>query len=268
MRVLGVIMALAIALGGLAAIPLLAETAEGCSWTGPDLDSVLDTTLPRVDLEGSLGSEVIEFLHEAGAPISFISGTAEDPEVRFRHPAGATIRDLLEDVMAQAPGYRLGVVDGKLVIYPFGEGYDELVDLGDPYKAKRASALVSVLRELRSKSPPIIGLRLPTFKSLAGAYGDLISVGGVRSVVEHLVSLAAGRPYLTFLIVRRTDGSMDSSLGWAEMIKELLIEAPDKVAIGTEFQVVPRVILADGTAVTLIGTACGVESEQRFDPEG
>jgi hypothetical protein len=242
------------------AIPLPAETFEGCSWTGPDLDWVLERTLPALDVEGSLSSDVVEFLHRAGVPISFISRSAEDPEVRFQHPEGATVRDLLEDVLVQAPGYRLDVVNGKPVIYPISEGYDALIDLGDPYQAKRASALLSVLPELRSKSPALSSLRLPTFKWLTG-YGDLIVVGGVRTVVEHLVSLVAGRPSFALLILRRADGLMDSGLSKVDIIRDFFLEAPKKVKIGAKFQAVPRVVLADGSLVTLIGSGCGVEYE-------
>jgi hypothetical protein len=117
-----------------------------------------------------------------------------------------------------------------------------------------------VLGELRSKSPQLRGLRLPTLRGpFAGLYGDLISVEGPRTVVEHLVSLVAGSPSATFVVRAAADSSMEFGLLWADVIEDLLLEAPRKVEIGTEFQVVPRVILADGTPVTLIGPGCGVD---------
>ncbi len=252
---------LGILLCGMAASPLHAETFEGCSWTGPDPDWIFDRTLPAVDLVGTLGSEVIGFLHDAGTPVSFISATAKPPEVRIQSSEPTTIRELLDEVTTQTPGYQLDVVDGKLVIYPLGEGYDALVDLGNPREIKRVSALFSVIRELRSKSLVLRGLRLPTLRPFGGLYGDLISVGGARTVVEHLASLVAGSPSATFLMLAGADGSMDFGLMWADVIEDLLLVVPEKVEVREEFQVIPRVIIAGGTPVTLIGLGCGVDYE-------
>ena len=253
--------ALGILLCGLAALPLGAETFEGCSWAGPDLEWALDRILLPVDLVGSFGSrEVIDLLHDSGAPISFISRVAKDPEVRFQRSEATTVRELLEEVMAKTPGYRFDVISGKLVIYPSDDGYDTLVEIGDPREAKRASALFSVLRELRSKNSVLRSLRLPGLTGpFGGIYSDMISVGGARTVIEHLVSLVAGSPSTAFWIHNRADGSMEFGLLWADVIEDLLLEAPKKVEVGKEFQVVPRVILVDGTPVTLIGPGCGVD---------
>lgn len=267
-------LALGILLCGMAASPVRAEAFEGCSWAGPDPEWALDRTLPTVDLVGSLGfREVIDLLHDSGSPISFISMAAKDPDVRFQRSETTTIRELLDEVMAQTPSYRLDVVSGKLVIYPLDDGYDALVEIGESREEKRVSALFSILTELRSKSPVLRDLRLPTLRPFGGIYQDLISVGGVRTVVEHLVSLIAGSPSATFVIRRRADSSMEFSLMWADVIEDLLLEAPKKVEVGTEFQVVPRVILADGTSATLIGSGCGVEYETnesllKVDPGG
>ncbi len=243
------------------ASPLCAVKFEGCSWTGPKPDWTLDRTLPWVDVVGSLGSrEVMGLLHDSGASISFIAGAGEDPTIRYQSSGPTTVRELVDEMIAETPGYRLDVVGDKLVIYPVGVGYDALVEIGDYRKEKRVMALGEVLRELRSKSPVPSGLRLPTLRPFSG-YGDLISVGGVRTVVEHLVSLVAGSPSASFLIRPRTDGSMQFSLMLAKVIDDLILEAPKKVEVGAEFQVVPRVFLVDGTPVTLIGSGCGVRLE-------
>jgi hypothetical protein len=244
---------------GMATSLVRAETFAGCSWAGPDLDWALDMTLPTVDLAGSLGSEVIDLLLDAGVPISFISGTTEDPDVSFQRSEPTTVRELLGWVMAQTPGYRLEVVNGKFVIYPQDYRFDEFVRIGDSREARRAMALFPVLRELRSKSPVLHSLGLPTLKPWAGIYRDSISVGGGRTVVEHLVSLVAGSHSATFVIRAWANSPMEVGLMWADVIEDLLLVAPKKVEVGAEFQVVPRIILADGTPVTLIGLGCGVD---------
>ncbi len=250
---------LGVLLGGIGATSLLhAETVGDCSWPGPDPDWILDRPLPRVDVVGPLGSrEVLDLLLDSGASISLISGAGKDPDVRFQRLESTTVRELLDEMIAQTPGYRLDVVGGKLVIYPYDSGYDAFVEIGDYRKVKRVAALGEVLRELRSKSPVLSGLQLPTLRPFGG-YGDLISVGGVRTVVEHLVSLVAGSPSASCVILPRADGSMQFSLVLAKVIDDFLLEAPKKVKVGAEFQVVPRVFLVDGTPVTLIGSGCGV----------
>ncbi len=261
-RVTGCRMALALGvmLCGVGAIsPLRAETVGDCSWAGPDPDWILDRPLPAVDLVGSLGSEFIDLLYEAKAPIAFISMATEDPEVRFQRSEATTVRDLLDEVLAQTPGYRLEVVGGKLVIYPFEGGFDALVDLGNPREETREAAWFSVSRELSSKVPELHDFRAIHGRRSGGSWIDEISVGGARTVVEHLVSLAAGSPSVTFLMVPGRTGAMRLYLTWIQVIEDILPEAPGKVKVGEVFQVVPRVILAGGTPVTLIGPGCGVE---------
>lgn len=244
------------------ASPLYAETFEGCSWAGPKPEWTLDLTLPEVNLAGALGSrEVIGRLHAAGVSVSFISAAGAGPEVDFKRFEPISVRELLDELMAQAPDYRLSVVGGKLVIYPLDSGYDELVEVGDSREEKRIAAFDKVIKELRSKSPVLDGLRLPTLRPFGGLYGNLISVGGVRTVVEHLVSLVTGSPSANFVIRPRKDGAMQYGLMWADVVEALRLEMPRRVEVGEEFQVVPRVFLVDGTPVTLIGSGCGVRLE-------
>ena len=167
--------------------PLFAESVEGCSWNEPVPSWALDRTLSEIDLAGPVGAEVIPFLHEAGVPISFISMADDEPEVRIRHTGTISIRELLEDVLAQAPDYRLEIVSGKLVIYPF-EGFDALVDLGNLHETTRADAWITVFRGLRSKTRELREIRTVLRGPFYGLWDDLISVGGVRSAIEHLVS--------------------------------------------------------------------------------
>ena len=241
-----------------ATVPVPAETFEGCSWAGPEPELILDRTLPAVDLMGSLGSEVIDFLHGVGAPVAFISRAAEDPDVRFQRSGATTIRELIDEVLAQAPGYRLGVVGRKLVIYPIDEGFGALVTLGEPREVRRVDALLDLVHELGLRSPVLGDLWGPTLRPFGTVCSDLISVGGPRTVVEHLVTLVVGRPTLTFVIYGHPYGGRKFSLRTADLIKEFLLEAPKRVEVGEEFQVVPRIVLADGKPVTLIGSECWV----------
>ena len=133
--------------------PLFAESVEGCSWNEPAPNWVLDRTLSEIDLAGSVGAEVIPFLHEAGVPISFISMADDEPEVRIRHAGIISIRELLENVLAQTPDYRLEIVSGKLVIYPFEGDFDMLVDLGEQREVYRAGGWLSTIRTFSSTSP-------------------------------------------------------------------------------------------------------------------
>ncbi len=238
--------------------PVHAEAIGDCSWTGPEPEWILDRPLPAVDLTGSLVPEVIKYLHAAGAPISAISRAEEDSEIRIQRPPGMTIRELLDEVMRQAPGYRLETVSGRLVIYPSGGAYDAVIELGEVREVKRAGAQISVVRELRSRSSPLPGLGTVLRGPFFGT-GDLIPFGGTRSVVEHLVSVTAGSPSIAFAVAPSRDGKMYFSLLRADVIEDFLLEVPEKVEVGEEFQAVPRVILTSGETVTLLGPECGVE---------
>ena len=275
---------LAMLLSMLAAMPLCAENLEGCSWTVPDSDWTLDRVLPEVDLAGTLESDVIPLLYREGVPISFIARSARDPEVHVRRSGPMTVRELLDEVMVETPGYRLEDVGGKLVIYPSGEGFDSLVDLGEVREAMRAAAWVTVIRRFDSASPHLRGLRTSFRGSYlsSGAFdrssdnnpwNDSISFGGVRRAVEHLVSLIAGSPSAAFTIAADDEGRRRFDLRSADTVVNLLLEAPRRVAVGEEFRVYPRAILAGGTEVTLIGSGCGVAYQTsddaiRIDEEG
>ena len=259
--------ALALLLSMVAAMPLCAENLEGCSWTVPDSDWTLDRVLPEVDLAGTLESDVIPLLYREGVPISFIARSARDPEVHVRRSGPMTVRELLEEVMAQTPGYRLEDVSGKLVIYPWGDGYDALVDLGEEREAKRPSAWMDVTQKLESSIPELGQLRTvfrgSSVSSVVVADNNPwndppISIGGVRRAVEHLVSLIAGSPNSAFTIVAGRGEWRNFDFRWVDVVVDLQLEHPLRVAVGEEFQVYPRVLLADGSQVTLIGPECGV----------
>lgn len=194
------------------------ETPSECSWRGPEPDRLLARALPRVQVVGSLGSDIVGLLHESGIPISFISqsnstNANEGPEVRIERQGATSVRELLEMAMNQNPAYRFSAVSGKLVIYPRDERYDELVEIGEVHEATRASALSSVLSGLRSKRPELRGLELPTLRGpFLGLYGDKISIGGARAVVEHLTSLIADRPSAAFVIFMGEGGSRAPSI--------------------------------------------------------
>ena len=260
-----------ILLSGMIVVPrLAAETFKGCNWAGLDPNRTLDRALFEIDLKGSLGSDLISFLHEVGVPISFISMADDEPKVRIRHTGTISIRELLEDVLTQAPGYRLEIVSSKLVLYPLNEDFDMLVDLGELREANRVAAWLSTIRTFDSTSAGLSGLRTAFSGSALvvddtshapsdnNPWEDQISIGGVRPAIEHLVSLIAGSPSAAFMIGARSEGWRNFSLTLADVVADLLLEAPERVKVGDEIELYPRIILNGGEQVTLIGTECGV----------
>lgn len=242
-----------------AALPLRAEPVNDCSWAGPDLTWVLERPLPAIDVVGSLGSdEILGLLHDAGAPISFIAGVTEDPEVHFQRSVPFTVRYLLDEIMAQTPGYRLDVISGKVVIYPSEARYDQIVEMDPKRVKKRFSAFFTVLEGLGLKSSLFHENRLPSRRGELGYQGDEVSVGGSRSVVEHLLSLVAGTPSGNIVIKPREDGLMTLAFWWADLIESFLIEVPERIDVGKAFQILPRLTLVDGTTVELTGGGCGI----------
>ena len=60
---------------------------------------------------------------------------------------------------------------------------------------------------------------------------------------------------------------------WVQVVEDLLLEAPKKVTVGEEVQLVLRVIIKGGKQVTLIGSGCGVTYQSvddsiQIDDEG
>jgi hypothetical protein len=232
-----------------------------CRWIGPSPEKLMAMHLSSGQISGALGSEVIPFLQRNGIPVSFVSGLGGDPKVTLEISASTMLREVLDEVVHQAPDYRYAVVESRLLVYPRSAVYDAPVDVTPLEGALRASAVYAVLRELRAKSTPFQKLEIPMLPGAGmgwgkNLYSDVLDVGGARSAVEHLASLLGKRPSLTFRVLAEKDGSLSFSFNRVPLVRKLAVHAPATVGVGSTFNVVVTGTLSDGTEVSLDGPGC------------
>ena len=239
------------------AVPARAQTVRGCSWTGPTPEQVLERRLPAIVLDGPLGVDLFEPLRRAGVPVALVVDGARGSEVSFESKEPVTVGEVLQAVLEQSPGFHLGHFHGKLVVYPATEALGTVVELGEARRETRAKAMVELLQQLEEEVPELdLGV---TFRPLGGIHDDSIQVGGARTVIEHLVSLIADSPSLTFVVTPKGDGSGRwFSLQWAEVIEELRLEVPETMEVGDQVPLVTRVHLRDGSVAAMIGPDCEI----------
>jgi hypothetical protein len=186
--------------------------AQMCSWPEVSGERLLARPVDSLSARGDKVEIVLAKLDSkiGGLPLSFIQA---DPEatvsLELRH---STVREVLDAIVAQAPGYRYRVVASHLVLYPRDPKWEMQLDLAlGP--APRLQATRALAEELRR--------RLPAFADLAGpwvsgdprsyTYQDMVTVVGPGSVLEILVQLLGNRPS-TYLLLVKEDGWLGPSL--------------------------------------------------------
>ena len=253
------ISSLALVLGALHAAQ--AAPSAGCAWNGPSIEWIMKREIPAVQVSGSLGAAIVPFLQRHNVPISFVSAAMEDPQIRLALSPSATVRDTVAEIIRQAPGFRYGVVDERLVIYPKGNEYDRVLNLGETKTVSRAKAYFTVLQALREKCQELRGLEIGFSGEWLGSgkmpFADQIEVGGSRSVVEHLVSLLEKRPSATFLLTP-SRGKLVFTYHWVDLVETIELHVPSSAKVGETITAVVSGVLSDGRTVSLMGPDCEV----------
>lgn len=123
----------------------------------------------------------------------------------------------------------------RVVVYPASEGYDMIVEVRSEAGIKRAKAFQDVIRVLKVKAPVLHNLRTVFLGGGFGGtiYGDIVEIGGARSVIEHLVSLVHSRPSATFQIIAGK-GYLNFDYDRVPLFKKIDVLVPPFVAVGAE----------------------------------
>ncbi len=235
------------------------EGPAGCAWTEPPSESLLTRHPPAGTIKGSLTTAVVPLLRRSGVPLCLVA-TAGDAQVRLV-TAPATLAGVFQELVRQAPRYQFRGIDGKLVLYPRESVWDLPIDLGPRQSLTRAAGYFFVLRGLRAKVKELSKVSTGLHDGGAGwgkrSLSDMIEVGGSRTVVEHLVSLAANRPGTVFDLSAQ-ESRLYFQLIDLPLIQSIEIHLPPKVNVGQAFQIEVSGKLADGTAISLTGPECWV----------
>ncbi len=134
-------------------------------------------------------------------PISFIdSGEREKITLDYKD---ASLKNVLENVMSQAPSYRFKTIDERLLIYNNLPKYSLISDITIKNE-KRFFATLYYLQELKKQFSEFSNLI--TFPPLimadidAPVYSDVVSVKGKNIILEHFVQLLGLNPRVYFTI--------------------------------------------------------------------
>jgi hypothetical protein len=237
-------------------------SAQGCRWSGPTADWVLSRRLPATEISGLVGSVVVlSFVQSHGLPVSFISRATGDTSVRLKISSGTTLRELLEETIQQAPGYRYGIFNDKIVVYPAGEAYDTPVSVATQLGVRRGMAIHDLLHALKGQTAALQNLDMHIMRGMGKAtiYGDVVDIGGTHSIVEHLVSLIQKRPSATFQMILTPKRHLYYDFYRVPLVENLAVVAPSRVQVGETFASISKGTLSDGTAVLLEGPECYVK---------
>src|SRR5262245_59522141 len=175
---------------------LASQSPSHCQWLGASGEELL---IRRVDhfsvKQAGLAAVIADLSARADLPLSFIQGDAGEEPLTLEM-RDATVRQILDELVARVPSYRHSLIAGRLVLHPRDPKWEtqlEDVHLGPAPRAQVAHALAKELSR-----------RLPAFTDLVGpwilgnpnayTYQDEVSVVGPGSVLELLVQLLGNRP--------------------------------------------------------------------------
>lgn len=235
--------------------------SSGCTWSGPSAEWVLSRRLPFGEMSGSLEADVIPYMHRNGIPISFVSSLDGDSSIRLAVSSSTTVREVLDGIVRQAPAYRYDMVEGRIVVYPKGEGYETVVEFSPKTDATRAQALVAVHRALKGRTEALQSLSMPVLRGFGGEsiYGDTVDYGGTRTVIAHFTSLIQRRPSAAFQMLLTKEGRLYFDFVRVPLLQKIELVAPPVVEVGATFRAIVRGTLSDGSAILLEGPECHVD---------
>jgi hypothetical protein len=163
------------------------------------------------DLRNVTVSDTVRKMREYRIPISFIQ--SESPEdLRKRlvvRVKDRTLREFLSDIVSQAKGYKFGIIENHLILYPSEKKYESVVDVASVGTRNRIDAMSEFLSALKEQILGFRDLQRPAlnnpeyFKAL---YPVLISMPPRATVLKGFVKLLGEDPYAILTIEDRRVG--------------------------------------------------------------
>ncbi len=244
--------------------------AGSCVWKTLDSEAMLNQRIGRVDVaNASLVRDFVPLLLKRGVPLSFIEA---DKDSRVTLSIGdPTLREVLEGIVSQSPGYRFLFVSGHLVLFPRTSPYDlPLTGFGLP-RLSRLTAADRLVSELSRRCPVLAKLKPPLIVGDVHSllYSDPVTVSGAANALEGLVMLLGERQSAVFE-VRRTrwhgeepaPGVSYLDLNFVEIVKSIEVKPLiTSLRVGETMQLKVVAALAGGGSQDVTSAVCGTTYE-------
>jgi hypothetical protein len=239
--------------------PLLG--APGCPLAELSGHRLLDRQLgPILFAKTAVRDIAAALVHRYDVPLSFIEASPS-ARVTISVPS-CTLKQLLDKIVASAPGYTYGFVGAHLVLYSIDPTWQTRVDhLKLPREARFSETFELVLR-LRTLVPALERLGLPSLRGNPEAFifADQVQVTGPASVMELFTQLLGQRMSAVFMV--SSFGGPPPGTLWVtsvNMFKSLDVTSPKPLLRQTGENVQLRVsgVLRDGTQLDVTSSKCG-----------
>jgi hypothetical protein len=247
-----------------------------CPWPEASGPRLLDRKVADVAVTDAPVPVVWSALVDQHVPISFIESDTE--AMLTLDLRGATVRQVLDAVVARAPAYQYGLVADRLVMYsrsPVWKARLDNVNLGPGPRQRVTRALVE---EISRRVPDLANLDGPNTVGDPRSYvfQDVVSVSGTGSLLELLVLLLGDRPSAMFVVGKARSGVPQLSVGGAVLLQAVHLSTPTTILQlrGEPVQLKVLGTLYGGTPKDLSAAACATvywvsdEKVLRVSPDG
>ncbi len=202
--------------------------ATVCPWTEVGGERLLDGRVGSFSSTDMTVEGVWDALvSQHAVPLSFIQAA---PEAKVSLDLrGATVRQVLDAVVARAPAYRYEVIGDRLVLFPRDLKWEMRLEGFTSGPARRLDVAVDLVRELKRRDPDFAGLIAPAYRvigSEGAIYRDVVKVVSPGTILELLVQLLGQRPSAVFSLGRDRWGHQFLDLSGVQLLQSFELTAP------------------------------------------
>jgi hypothetical protein len=162
------------------------------------------------DLRNVTVSETVKKMREYRIPISFIQSEESSEKSSKRLSVSVknrTLREFLLDVVSQAKGYKFGIIENHLILYPSEKKYESVVDSASIGTRNRMSALSEFFFAIRAQTQGFDNLRRSSLHSYFNTtlYTEPISMPPKTTVLKGFMQILGRDPY-AILTIEESNG--------------------------------------------------------------
>jgi hypothetical protein len=200
----------------------------GCPWGAVIGERLLDARVGSFTYTAiSVESIRAALVNEHAVPLSFIQA---EPEAKVSLDLrDATVRQVLDAVVASAPAYRYGVIHDRLVLFPRDQKWEMRLEGFKLGPADRLTVAIDLADELSRRVPALAGLLPPTYVVMGrvgSIYRDVVTVASPGTILELLAQLLGQRPSAVFSLDRDRWGHQQLDLASTQLLPSFVLTAP------------------------------------------